>query len=306
MSYSIPGAGGVSSVNGKAGAVVLVPGDLGAAPLASPALTGNPTAPTPATGDASTLIATTALVNAKIAAQAPGLAPVQSVAGRTGAVTLSGADVATTAGANSLTGATLAAAVRQLDGLVMPRVAGYLTNTPPSSPADGDCYIIGAAPSGAWAGQAGKVTRYSSAVAWEFFTPKNGWTLQANSARESYRYTGGAWEIFYQEGTWTPVLNGFTVTGIPVLSGRFTRNGRLGTIWVKIDPNGGTVGSTVVNSFMTGLPLEPSVNSPCMVVDTTAIGFTGIGEATSPAVRLYTPTWSAQSSVMVIQGNIEL
>ena len=39
-----------------------------AAPLASPALTGTPTAPTPATADNSTLIATTALVVAKIAA----------------------------------------------------------------------------------------------------------------------------------------------------------------------------------------------------------------------------------------------
>lgn len=45
MSHSIPGAGGVSSVNGKTGAVALVPADLGAAPLASPAPTGTPTAP---------------------------------------------------------------------------------------------------------------------------------------------------------------------------------------------------------------------------------------------------------------------
>ena len=35
---------------------------------------------------------------------------------------------------------------RGLDGLVMPNAKGYLTNTPPGSPADGDLYIIGAAP----------------------------------------------------------------------------------------------------------------------------------------------------------------
>lgn len=53
-----------------------VAGDLGAelalkAPLDSPALTGNPTAPTPAQGDSDTSIATTAYVNAEIAADAP-------------------------------------------------------------------------------------------------------------------------------------------------------------------------------------------------------------------------------------------
>jgi len=103
---------------------------------------------------------------------------------------------------------------RGLDGLVMPNAKGYRTNTPPGSPADGDLYIIGAAPTGAWAGQGGKITRYSTvAAAWEFYTPKNGWMVQSNSAREVYRYTGGAWEIFYQEGTWTPSWVGQTVAG---------------------------------------------------------------------------------------------
>ena len=88
--------------------------------------------------------------------------------------------------------------LRGVDGLVQPNVKGYLTNTPPGSLTDGDVYIIGAAPTGAWAGQGGEVTRWSSvANAWEFYAPKNGWMVQSNSAREVYRYTGGAWEIFY-------------------------------------------------------------------------------------------------------------
>jgi hypothetical protein len=60
------------------------------APLASPALTGNPTAPTPATADNDTSIATTAFVKAQGYLTT---APVTSVAGRTGAVTLAVADV---------------------------------------------------------------------------------------------------------------------------------------------------------------------------------------------------------------------
>ena len=68
-----------------------LPTDLAAkAPLASPALTGSPTAPTQVSTDNSTKIATTAFV----AAAAPGMAPVQSVAGHTGAVTLAESDVA--------------------------------------------------------------------------------------------------------------------------------------------------------------------------------------------------------------------
>jgi hypothetical protein len=60
------------------------------APLASPALTGNPTAPTPATSDNDTSIATTAFVKAQGYLTS---APVTSVAGKTGVVTLVVADV---------------------------------------------------------------------------------------------------------------------------------------------------------------------------------------------------------------------
>lgn len=98
------GGGGtlVTSVAGRTGAVVLVEADIGSlvadlalkAPLASPALTGHPTGVTEATGDSSTRLASTALVDAKVTANAPGLAPVQSVAGRTGTVVLAEADIA--------------------------------------------------------------------------------------------------------------------------------------------------------------------------------------------------------------------
>jgi hypothetical protein len=63
----------------------------GAATLfTSPVLTGDPTAPTPATSDNDTSIATTAFVKAQGYLTS---APVTSVAGRTGAITLSNADI---------------------------------------------------------------------------------------------------------------------------------------------------------------------------------------------------------------------
>lgn len=88
----------VRTVAGRAGAVVVAVGDVsGAAPLASPALTGTPSAPTAAAGPGTTQLATTAYVQGQgyqTATQAAAAAPVQSVSGRTGAVTLAVADVA--------------------------------------------------------------------------------------------------------------------------------------------------------------------------------------------------------------------
>lgn len=66
------------------------PTDTTRAPLNSPTLTGVPAAPTPSAADNTTKIATTAFVHS----EAPGLAPVQSVAGKTGTVTLVEGDIA--------------------------------------------------------------------------------------------------------------------------------------------------------------------------------------------------------------------
>ena len=66
------------------------PGASGFAPINSPVFTGNPRAPTPATPDNDTPIATTAFVKAQGYITS---APVTSVAGRTGAVTLSNTDI---------------------------------------------------------------------------------------------------------------------------------------------------------------------------------------------------------------------
>lgn len=154
----------------------------------------------------------------------------------------------------------LRALLRGVDGLVMPNVKGYLTNTPPGSPANGDCYIIGAAPSGAWAGKAGNVTRYSTvAAAWEFYAPKAGWMLQANTARESYRYTGSAWEIYYQEGTWTAALLGSTGSiGSYAASatGVYTRIGKLTSVQCLIGLS--DKGSWTGAAFISGLPVSTS------------------------------------------------
>lgn len=82
----------VSSFNGRTGAVSLIANDIsaaGGAVLASPAFTGVPTGPTAAPGTNSTQLATTAYVQAALAAGGG----VLSFNGRAGVVTLTQADV---------------------------------------------------------------------------------------------------------------------------------------------------------------------------------------------------------------------
>jgi hypothetical protein len=105
------GVSGVSTWNGRAGAVTMTIGDItgtGGAPVASPSFTGVPQAPTAATATSTQQLATTAFVHAAITALP---ANVASFNGRTGAVTLTAADVSGVGGAVGsflpLTGGTL-------------------------------------------------------------------------------------------------------------------------------------------------------------------------------------------------------
>jgi hypothetical protein len=89
----------VTTFNGRAGAVMLLANDIqaaGGALLAGPAFTGAPTAPTAALGTDTTQLATTAFVQAAVAAVTAG---VTSFNTRTGAVTLTAPDISAAGGA---------------------------------------------------------------------------------------------------------------------------------------------------------------------------------------------------------------
>lgn len=83
------------------------------------------------------------------------------------------------------------------------------TNTPPGSPVDGDLYIVGTAPTGAWAGRANKLAlRYGGA--WQFVPGVNsaGTAIAMGARHEGLRvysqalnalmvWTGSAWVAQY-------------------------------------------------------------------------------------------------------------
>lgn len=69
-------------------------------------------------------------------------------------------------------------------------------STPPGSPVNGDRYLVGAAATGAWAGQEGDVTVYLSGdvtPGWFFFTPKNGWRMLIDDEGLLVFYDGTGW-----------------------------------------------------------------------------------------------------------------
>jgi len=84
-------------------------------------------------------------------------------------------------------------AINDLDGLAQLCVISRVLNTPPASPAEGDTYIVGASPTGAWAGQAGKVALYFAG--WRFKTPKTGWLAFARNESKFVVYNGTGWAL---------------------------------------------------------------------------------------------------------------
>jgi hypothetical protein len=77
-----------------------------------------------------------------------------------------------------------------LDMLVQATARG-IANTPPESPAEGDMYIIGDAPAGAWEGKAKHLAGFFAGV-WLIVAPRDGWRVWLDEGK-AMRYQGGAW-----------------------------------------------------------------------------------------------------------------
>lgn len=83
-------------------------------------------------------------------------------------------------------------AIRALDCLVQLTVLDRDLAAPPVAPAEGDRYLVAASPSGAWAGQAGKIAAFQDA-AWLFYAPKEGWIAWVADENTALVYDGAAW-----------------------------------------------------------------------------------------------------------------
>lgn len=80
----------------------------------------------------------------------------------------------------------------KLDMLVQPTVLAVGRDTPPDSPEDGDSYIVGPAPSGAWAGHSEALASWQDG-AWVFAAPQAGWRVRDVASGEDWLFDGSAW-----------------------------------------------------------------------------------------------------------------
>lgn len=85
-------------------------------------------------------------------------------------------------------------ALSRLDLLAQMTVAAIGTETPPATPMPGEAHVTGSGPSGAWAGHADEIARWSGA-AWEFFAPRPGWRIYDLESGSLRIRNGASWTL---------------------------------------------------------------------------------------------------------------
>ena len=83
-------------------------------------------------------------------------------------------------------------ALTLLDIAVQGNVTEIDAGTPPVAPEPGQCWVLGATPSGAWAGHAGEVACWTAA-GWRFLLPREGMRLWIGAVQGFALFSGGEW-----------------------------------------------------------------------------------------------------------------
>ncbi|WP_310530762.1 DUF2793 domain-containing protein [Novosphingobium sp.] len=82
-------------------------------------------------------------------------------------------------------------ALMRIDALLNTRIEGVATS-PPLSPVDGACWIVGANPLGDWAGKAGSIACHAAGN-WLFVGPHEGMAVTESASGQIMRYRMGQW-----------------------------------------------------------------------------------------------------------------
>lgn len=81
------------------------------------------------------------------------------------------------------------AAFSLCDALIHPIVEGE-AGAPPASPAEGECWLVGAGAAGAWAGREGMLAARQTGT-WMFLTPRDGMRVLDRASGQHVLYLGG-------------------------------------------------------------------------------------------------------------------
>lgn len=236
---------GVASFNGRTGAVVLAAGDVtgaGGALLASPTFTGVPAAPTASPGANTTQLATTAFVHAAIAAISAG---VSSFNTRTGAVTLTTADVTSAGGAP----------------IASPAFTGTPTSTTPAGADNSTRIATTAFVQGLIASVAAGVTSFNGRTGVVSFQASDlsavGGALLANPA-----FTGVPTAPTATAGTSTTQIATTAFVAAAISAGNVVSfNGRTGAITLSLADITGAGGAPISSPAFTGTATSGTVST---------------------------------------------
>lgn len=102
-------------------------------------------------------------------------------------------------------------ALARLDLLTQAGVVAVGTNVPPATPGEGQAWIVGAAPTGIWAGHDRAVAGWT-AGGWRFLDPREGMAAWSAADGCAATFVGGQWQVGRVVGT-SLVLGGAKVVG---------------------------------------------------------------------------------------------
>ncbi len=85
-------------------------------------------------------------------------------------------------------------ALRRVDIVLAAAVETVGGNAPPASPTDGQCFIVGPAPTGAWAGHAKAIAGYA-AGGWRFVAAVAGMRALDKASGQTASYDGASWVV---------------------------------------------------------------------------------------------------------------
>jgi hypothetical protein len=125
-------------------------------------------------------------------------------------------------------------ALTRLDMLVQPAVVGLGGNTPPADPRPGQCWIVGPAPTDAWAGHGDALACWTTG-GWRFAGAADGLVVWNMSAGQPLAYRDGRW----RDGE--VVAGRLIICGVPVVG---PRGGAIA------EPEGGTVIDTAARQTL--------------------------------------------------------
>ena len=89
---------------------------------------------------------------------------------------------------------TLNESLRRLDALVQISVLDRELASPPTTPEEGDRYLVPVAASGIWAGRSGEIAAWQDG-GWSYFTPRAGWVLYVENETTLLVYDGADWVV---------------------------------------------------------------------------------------------------------------